>query len=152
MITPGLELTHGSSISCDGQHRAGGEVNADADDLMARDMACGKRSGDSLVQDFEVVTWRLESGVWSKCDVAEWQSFVDDPVRVTNLLNGDLFTCGEVQQEHAPGLSSKVHADADSPRGPDVRGAQRPLPDLLGIATSRGEVISCCRALENRLR
>ena len=150
MISPGLELTHGSSVSCDWQHRAGSEVNADADDLMSRDIACGKRSRDSLVQDFEVVTWRLESSVWSKCDVAEWQSFVDDPVRVTNLLNGDLLTRGEVQQEHAPGLSSNVHADADSPCSLDVRGAQRPLSVLLGIATSRGEVISCCRALEYR--
>ncbi len=110
-------LAERRAVRLDRQHRAGGEVDADADDVRGIDAALAEHGRDGLPEDLEVVVGVLERPIRREPHLAigERQPRIDHPVGVRMDRGRDLPAVGHVDQDGASRFGSKV--DADRVRG-----------------------------------
>ena len=95
------------------QHRAGREVDADADDVGRVDARVGEQPRAPPAERPHVVLRVLERPVRAEHDVlvGRRQALVDDPVAYGWTAVPDLATVGDVDQDGAARLGAEVDAD-----------------------------------------
>jgi hypothetical protein len=101
------------AIALDRQHRAGGEVDPDADHVRRIDAGLAQDCRDRLAENLQVVVGVLERPALGEPDLAvgEWQSRIDHTVDVGMHGGRDLPTVGDVDQDGTPRLGPEVDTD-----------------------------------------
>ena len=107
------ELAERSAVGGRGQHRAGGEIDADPDDVSGVDLRLAQHVGHGRADRGDVVGRVLERpfGFEDNVAVRRRQPVVDDAVGVFVDSGRDLGATLDVDQHGATGLGAEVDAD-----------------------------------------
>ncbi len=125
------------AVAGHGQDGAGGEVDTEADDVLARGRHLLEHRRDRLLEHRHPVVRVLERPVGRQLLGGPGQLAVDHPVRIADLADRGLRSAGEVEQQRAARLRAEVDADRVSaaPHRDGVGGAPRAAS--AAIASSR---------------
>ena len=93
--------------------RAGGEIHADADDVVGGDPAGFQQFGNDVIECIKVVLRMLESKIRRELDgaVRREKRFVHDGVRVIEHGRADLASVGGSYQKRTGGKGPEVETD-----------------------------------------
>ena len=110
---PSGEHAQRRAIGLDREHRAGREVDPEADDVARIGRRLREDGGNGLLEDAEVVLGILERPIRWQANLAigQGQALVDHAVAVRRHGRGDLLPVGNVDQDGAPGLGPEVDPD-----------------------------------------
>ncbi len=114
------------------EHRARGEVDADADDVSGVDPGGRQQLSDGRPDRRDIVGRVLERPIGLEDDVVVWsrQPAVDDAVGVRVDGRRQLRAGRHVDHHRAPGLGPEVDADGDRHRAPSPSSSSRPPPGV----------------------
>ena len=119
-VVPPLRLqAQGDARLVNGQHGAGGEVSAQADDVLVTHARLLQHGGDGHLEDLDVVGGVLQSEVGRQPNVGARQLLVNDTVAVGMDGGGHLLARGHVHQHSAARFGAKVNADGVFPLSHD---------------------------------
>ena len=113
-LTPKIvEHAERGPVGCCGQHRAGGEVDADADHVGGVDSGLGEEPRDRLLKRPHIVFGILERPVRLEVDVVVGcrQVLVDHAVAVRVDGRPELTSVGAVDEERTSRFRAEVDAD-----------------------------------------
>ena len=138
-----VELAERRTVRCHRQDGAGGEVDADADDVLGADLARRERLGDPAVEDLQVVGGVLERRVRGQLPFGRRQPRVDDAVRVAHLGDRDLLAGAQVEDEHTARHCAEIDTDRQAPAGRRRAAHAGPAdPRRRGAAAARSGAVS----------
>lgn len=105
------QLAQRRSVHCGRNHRAGGEVGGDADDVGGVRAGRGQGGGDGGAQDVDVVRGHLQRPLRRQRPPGRRELAVDDAVAVLRHGAAQLGTVPHAHDDRAPGERAVVDAD-----------------------------------------
>ena len=111
IVSPFRQEAERRAVRLDRQHRAGGEVDAQADHVVGRDAALLEHRRHGVMEYFQVVVRVLQRPIGRQPQAGTGQPLVDHAVGIGMNRGRHLATIGHIHQQRPPRFGAEVNAD-----------------------------------------